>query len=608
MRELFHRLRNHPFITVELTFASFFVNFLGLASSLYIIQLLNRYVSHGVDATLFTLTIGVAIAILLEFGFRRARSSLASHVGAKRDYELMMGTFGILTHGQIKYLERIPQRLRQEIVKGTNTVEDAYKPANITTVFDLPFAFMFIAVLTWLSSILSIITLVFMLLIFILGIISREMVKNTLHKVTEASVKANGLFGTANQALDTLRLFDNSQFMIKEWGKNCTLFLEKRATVSSQQDLIQSITRSAQSLMSVAIYAAGAVLAVKGELPVGTLIGANILAMRALGPVSRFAQLGEAFTIAAQALERIRQFSLIETERQGGIALKSYQGRVQFKDISFSHPGMSHPLFESLDLEILPGAVLVVTGENGTGKTTLSRLIAGLLEPDRGQILADGVDIRQLSPSWWRNQLTCLPQDAQFLPGSIRENLAAASAIGVVDKIPANILHNNVIDKATSTVMDDNIMDNRVISGAVTPKADEPDFSRIIREAGLMSFIDESQHGLDTQITNNGSNLSAGHRKRLALARALTVGGKLVIFDEPTEGLDKKGCSTLYSLLVELSKKGHTMIVFTQDQNIIRRATRILDLNSKPVPKIVVNNPDAGTMAPPAPTVRATEI
>ncbi len=574
MRELLLRLKNHPFITIELILASFFVNFLGLASSLYTIQLLNRYVSHGVDATLFTLTIGVCIAILLEFGFRMARSSLAVHVGAKRNYELMMGTFGILTHGRMKYLERIPQRLRQEIIKGTNTVEDAYKPSNITTVFDLPFAFMFIAVLTWLSWILSVITLAFMLLMFILGIISRQMVKNNLNRVTEASVKGNGLFGAANQALDTVRLFDNRQIMVKEWGGNCDTFLEQRAKVSGQQDLVQSITRSVQLLMSVAIYATGAVLAVKGDLPVGTLIGANILAMRALGPLSRFAQLGETFTMAAQALERIQQFGLIEAERQGGIALKQYQGRVQFKDISFSHPGMSHPLFESLDLEILPGAVLVVTGENGTGKTTLCRLIAGLLEPDRGQILADGVDLRQLSPSWWRTQLAYLPQDAQFLPGSIKENLDAA--------ISSAIVAENV---------DTTIADKTPASAGIIPKNYKTDFTQAIKEAGLIDFIDQSQQGLDTQIINNGANLSSGHRKRLALARALTVGGKLVLFDEPTEGLDKQGCSTLYSLLVELSKKGHTMIVFTQDPNIIRGATRVLDLNSKPVPKLILSNP-----------------
>ncbi|MBF0389590.1 MAG: ATP-binding cassette domain-containing protein [Desulfamplus sp.] len=551
MRELLRRLKNHPVITIELILASFFINLLGLASSLYIIQLLNRYVSHGVDSTLLTLTIGVCIAILLEFGFRIARSSLATHIGFKRNNELMIAVFGILTRGKIRYLDSIPQRLRQEIIKGANTVEDAYKSTNITAIFDLPFALIFIAVLTWLSWILSIITLAFMAAIFIIGIVSREMVKNSLNKVTDISIKSNGLFSTANQALETTRLFDNRNFMVKEWSQTSSAFLEHKSKVSSQQDIIQTITRSAQALMSVAIYASGALLAVKGELAVGTLIGANILAMRALNPISRFAQLGDIFTMAAQSLERIEKFSSIELERKEGVALKSYNGSLQFKDISFSYPNMSQPLFESFSIDIAPKSILVVTGENGTGKTTLCRLISGLLEPDRGQILADGVDIRQLLPSWWRCQLTYLPQDIHFLTGSIRDNL----------------------DAATTQTVD----------------AQTQDINLVIQNAGLTDFVDKSQHGLDTPIIHNGANLSSGHRKRVALARALRVGGKLVIFDEPTDSLDRQGCSTIYSLLFDLAKNGgHTVIVFTQDPNIIGMASRIVDLNSKPVPKIFV--------------------
>ncbi|MBF0469175.1 MAG: ATP-binding cassette domain-containing protein [Desulfamplus sp.] len=483
---------------------------------------------------------------------------------------------------------------------------------------------MFIGVITWISPFLSSITLIFMLLVFMLGIASRYMLKNNLQKVTEASVKGNGLFSTVNQALDTVRLFDHRRFMARQWSKNSEFFLEKRAAVSDQQDFIQSITRSVQSIMSVAIYATGATLAVKGELPVGTLIGINILAMRALGPISRFTQLGESFTMASQAMERIEQFGIIETERQGGVALKSYQGKLRFKDISFAHPGMPNPLFETLDLEIPPGGVLVVAGENGTGKTTLCRLVSGLLEPDRGQILADGVDIRQLSPSWWRSQLACLPQDSQFLQGSIRENLEAAMPLNaaVNQKSVAQASITCSIDSETTSAgstASTSSAGSTASGNSATSEAsgtssidldaiDESIFTRVIKDAGLLSLIDQSPLGLDTQIVNNGANLSAGHRKRLALARALAVGGKLVLFDEPTEGLDKNGCATVYSLLVELSKKRYTMIIFTQDPNIIRGATRVLDLNSKPVPKIVVNHPNAGTDSHNAGTAGSSHI
>ena len=102
----------------------------------------------------------------------------------------------------------------------------------------------------------------------------------------------------------------------------------------------------------------------------------------------------------------------------------------------------------------------------------------------------------------------------------------------------------------------------------------------------MADIIDRTPEGLNTPLSVGGEQFSLGHRKRIALARALATGGKLVLFDDPVEGLDEKGCEVIYNLLIKLSKAGHTIIIFTQDKHIIQSATRILDLNVKPVPRI----------------------
>ena len=318
-----------------------------------------------------------------------------------------------------------------------------------------------------------------------------------------------------------------------------------------RQGVVQTLSISAQGLMSVAVIATGAVLVVQGRMDVGSMIGANILAARALGPLIKLAQMSDSFVKARQALALLHEFSKIPRERTEGSALGEYSGALEFQDLGFAHPGQRTPLFESMSLKLQPKALLVFAGSNGAGKTTLARLIVGLLEPTRGKILADGVDLAQIVPEWWRKQIVYLPQEPGFLNATIRDNLLAGN-----------------------------------------PDLDDGALNDLAQAAGLKSFIDQSPEGFDTLLTANGANLSLGVRRRLALARALATDGMLVVIDEPTEGLDTEGAQLVIETINKLAKRGRTIVVFSHNPQIIAAAPQYVDLNSKPVPKLVSNKKD----------------
>lgn len=545
MRELFRRLFSKPGLAMELVAASLFANILALAAPLFVIQVLNRYIAHGVDATLLTLTTGVLIAISLEFAFRQVRLRLARGVSVTPDERSTMAGYAVLVQAKPAVLERIPPGARSEIISGATAIETAYSSTNIAAVLDVPFALLFIFVLFLLNPIIAGIVASFVTVVFLIGTLSAYFLREPTRALLETSGPGNALVSTAIGEMDMVRAFNAGGFLLGAWEKHVRMAQGLRRFVVSRQGLLQSVTQSSTALMSVCVIAVGASLVIRGEFDVGAMIGANILGSRALMPISRFAQMGEVFAKARQSLNLLREFTKIPLEPSTGSAKTNYEGGIELRDLAFAYPNSSGPLFESLSLKLAPGTVLVVSGDNGAGKTTLARLLVGLLEPSRGQILADGLEFKQLLPEWWRKQLIYLPQEPSFLNATIEENLRLAN-----------------------------------------PDIDDHGLNLVIDAVGLRRFLDESSNGFETPVTANGRHLSRGIRRRLAMARGLVTDGALAILDEPTEGLDGEGCAAIYAIMNDLVKRGRTIIVFSHDPTIVKGAAAVLDLNSKPVPRV----------------------
>ena len=545
MKELLRRLLSRPGLCTEMIVASFFVNVMALASPLFVMQVLNRYVGQGVDATLITLTSGVLIGIALEFAFRQSRLSLAKGISVGPDQQTALLGFEQLTRAKIAALDQTPAETRKEIVNGTAAIESAYNANNISTILDAPFSLFFIGVLYILSPLISYVVFGFVAVVFLIGLLDSLAVQKKTSELQTASNEGSVLLSTATREGDTIRSFNAGEFVRSAWKKHITLAQAMRRQIAARQGLIQTFTQTANGLMSTAVITVAATLVVMGELDVGVMIGTNILAARALQPVSKLAQMGSAFAKARESLDLFAKLAAVEVEPDTGSALREYSGRIELRDAAFAFPGASSPMFESLSITLEPGSVLVVTGDNGTGKSTLARLLLGLLEPIRGQVLVDGLDLQQVSREWWRRQIIFQPQEPALLNASIEENLRI----------------NN-------------------------PEVDGAYLNQVIELCGLRKFLDESSDGLETVISENGWRLSEGIRRRIALGRGLCTNGMLAIIDEPVESLDSDGAEAVHKILKMMLEQGKTIIVMSHDPNIVKGQHRVLNLNDKPVPSI----------------------
>lgn len=547
MKELLRRLSLCTRVAWEILAASFLYNLMSLASSIYVILVLNRYIGYGFDGTLYTLTLGVLIASGLGFAFGEVRNRLCAVVSQGPDEDLAERTLAALARARLVDLNRLPVGRHQEMLGALQQVQGAFASANIAAALDAPFTMLFLFVIALISPWLMLVTF---LAVCFTGIFTLSGLRKSEAddlKFQQETQSHRNLLSSAVSGAETVRAFLGGEFLRRSWRKQVDALDDLRELMEKYRLKSRMRTESVSVLLRVFIYAFGAMLAVSGDISVGGLIGASILSGKVLQMAASFFQAYLATRRGEQALVRLGEFHSLPLEPLSGAALREYSGRLEFRDVGFAYSGTTSPLFESLSFVLAPGAVMCVTGFNGAGKSTFCKVAAGLLEPGRGQVLADGVELRQLAPDWWRRQVVYLPQEPTFLNTSIRENITLA------DPAPEST-------------------------------ASQERLNQVVRAAALRRFLDTSRQGLDMPVTEGGKALPLGIRRRIALARALMNPGRLVVFDDPTEGLDSEGCQAVYGILNALAKAGHTIIVATADPNILKGAALVLDMNVKPTP------------------------
>ena len=545
MKELFRRLRAHSRLATEMGVASLFINILGLTSSIYSIVVLRRYLTVGLDSTLVTLTVGALLAVVFEFALRHVRMALGRELSSQSDRELSEATFATLAQSQYSQMSRVGSEQYREAVGGLSTIQQAYSPFNVLTLFDAPFALLYLFALYIINPVLAAIAGSIVIGSLTFGLFVQKRMQEPASSLSKENAQQGVHISTLISAADSVRIFNWLPLLQKKWLKQQTQIENLRASLQHNQNLAQQMGISSAMLLSILMMGFGAREVLAGNMTVATLIGGNILAGRALSCINRCAQVLDQFTRANQQMITLRALATLPLEKDQGTTLKKMHGRFQITDLGFMFQGAPLPLFESVSLTLNPGQILAVTGTNGAGKTTMARLLVGLHDSQRGEIRLDDINIRQFNPFWLRQQLMYLPQEVSFFDGTLRENLTCLNS-----------------------------------------DAEEDDVLSIARKLDLSSFLEARPDGLDMALIGGGRHLSLGIRRRLALCRALVGGGKILILDEPTEGLDSTACQAVTAILNEQTIAGATIILMTNAPFSIEAADYVLDLNRKPVPEL----------------------
>ena len=286
--------------------------------------------------------------------------------------------------------------------------------------------------------------------------------------------------------------------------------------------ILTILQKAAATVAMVAIFAIGALLAVRGELTVGEIVSFVAFANLLIGKLDQISSFVVRVQQAAPALDRY--FALVDekpaiADKPGAVELDNVKGEVAYESVSFVFPGSAQGVSE-LSLRARQGETIALVGPTGSGKSTTMALLQRLRAPDAGRILIDGHDIADVTQHTLRTNITVVFQDAGLFNRSIAENIRVGR-----------------------------------------PGASDGDVEAAARLAEAHDFIMRKPDGYATQIGERGAALSGGERQRIALARSILKDSPILILDEATSALDAETEARIKRALDALRKNRTTFII-----------------------------------------------
>ena len=529
-------IKRHKKVYYEVMLAAIVVNLLAIASPLFTMNVYDRVIPNAAFDTLWFLAGGVLIAYFFDFLLKNLRSHFVDTAGRKADQQISARIFEQMM--AMKMASRPPSvGVHASNLKEFETLRDFFTSATIVAVIDFPFILFFILLIWIIGGPLAVVPAVLVPLVMSLGIMLQGPLDKVIKESMRESAYKSGLIFEVLSGLETIKVQAAEGHVQRKW-EECT---EKTARTSVKARAISSFGLNfavfAANICSVFMIIYGTYLIADKQMTMGALIACVILSGRAMAPLASVAAILTKWSQSKESLVRLNELMKSPVERpanQTFISMPVMKGKIDFRDVVFRYPNQKTPATNNISFSIEPGEHVGVIGAVGSGKTTLERLILNLYQPESGSVQIDGVDARQIDPADLRRNIGVVQQTPYLFFGSVRENLTLG--------------HESVPDSAVL---------------------------RAAEMAGVMSFLRDSEAGLDTQIGERGENLSGGQRQAIAIARALLYDPPILLLDEPTASIDPGSERRLYTHLKEMIK-GKTILLVTHKSAVLGLVDKLI--------------------------------
>ena len=536
----FSAFRKSKWIYVQVMIAAMVSDFLSLTTSLFTMTVYDRIIPNGAFESLIALSIGVIIALGFDFLIKGLRAKFIDVASKKADLEISRRLFD-----RILSLKPNEQRQKTGAMAGTirefETLREFFNSSTLVVLIDLPFVFFFIYVIYLIAGPVAYVPLTAVPIVILVGLGIQPFLARVTRGTVESGMNKQAVLVETLNGLETVNATGSGKLMRKRYEEALHNQSDTGNKIRALSQFIVNFAGSVQQYAQVAAIFFGVYLVVEGTITQGALIGAVILGGRTMSPLSQLAntlsRVNDAIT-AFKNLDKLFGKTSVNEEKLSPLSRPNFVGEIEFKNVSFTFSGSSQPVIKNLTFKIPAGQKVALVGKMGSGKSTLSRLIAGMIEPTEGAILIDGVDVRQIDPADLRKNIGIMLQESWLFSGTIRENIQ----MGFNEYDDAHLL-------------------------------------KICEIAGVDSFVGSNPKGYDLEIKERGVGLSGGQRQTINLARSLLHDPQILLLDEPTSSMDQ-GTEKKVVDSLQVSSKEKTMLIVTHRNPILTMVDRVFVLEN----------------------------
>lgn len=526
-------------IYFDVIVASFIISIFALVSPLFTMNVYDRVVPNNAIDTLWVLAIGTLAVTVFDSVLKFMRTWYTETAAKKSDMMISSRIFEKVLNLR---MEEAPRNIGSfaSSLREYDSIRNFLTSSVLLIVVDLPFTVILLYVTYHLAGQLVLVPIVMMMLMLLHAVLIRRPLYASLAATYEDSSRKNSLVVETLSGLQDIKTLNSSGVFQGRWEKIVASIAGKSIVSRLISTSVSTLTGILIQLNTILTVVVGVYMIRENQMTMGALIAVMILSSKIIAPMGQLVGLISSWDQTRIAYDSLRAIMAKNEESCGNRSLirkNTYDGDIEFRNVSFSYPGAETKALDDLSFKIKKGEHVAILGRMGAGKSTIHKLLMDFFRPQEGRILIDNIDIREFSPVALRSQINYVPQDFYLFSGTLRENILMKS-----------------------------------------PYIDDQSLIAAIQTGGLENFIQSSPRGIDTLIQERGANLSGGQRQGIAIARAFTGNGSIILLDEPANSMDGS-TEALVKEQFKMRMRGKTTIFTTHKNSMLDLADRIMVIN-----------------------------